>query len=82
MMKLTIVTIQQEAEHDVDWVELNSPVGNMIIQPEHAPMIIELSPQKELVYQLISGKQIRMKITQGIAHITRQGMTVLLPTMS
>lgn len=78
-MKLHIVTTQRSAEYDVDWVELNTPAGNMIIQQGHTSMIIELSSGHELVYQKEDGIRESVMIVQGVAHITRYEIKILLP---
>ena len=78
-MKLRIVTTQRVIEHEIDWIELNTPAGNMIIQHGHAPMMIELRPGHELVFQKSDGSQNSIKIMQGIAHATRYEIKILLP---
>ena len=49
----------------VDWVEMNTPVGNMVIQLGHAPMIIELSQGYDLLYQITGGATESIIIVQG-----------------
>lgn len=66
-------------EHDVEWVELNTPVGNMVIQEGHAPMIVELMQGHELLYQVAGSAVESIFIVQGIAHVTRLEVKVLLP---
>ncbi len=78
-MKLHIITTQRTQSHDIDWIELNTPAGNMVIQHGHAPMIIELNAHEELLYQTTSGLQESIKIIQGIAHVNRDTITILLP---
>ena len=78
-MKLQIVTTQKVIEYSVDWIELNTPVGNIVIQPGHAPLMIELSSGHELLYQKTDGSQESLMIIQGIAHVTRLEVKILLP---
>jgi len=78
-MKLQIVTTQRIIEHEIEWAELNTPVGNMIIQYGHNPMIIELASGHELIYKKEDGPQDSIMIVQGVAHITRNEIKVLLP---
>ncbi|MBP6892536.1 hypothetical protein KBB68_03050 [Candidatus Babeliales bacterium] len=78
-MKLKIITTQRVIEHDIDWIELNTPAGNMIIQQGHAPMIIELRSGHELIYQKSDDSQDSIMIVQGIAHILRHEVKILLP---
>lgn len=78
-MKLKIVTTQKTVEHEVDWVELNTPVGNMVIQQGHTPMIIELSPGYECIYQIFEGSTESIMIVQAVAHVTRFEVQLLIP---
>lgn len=78
-MKLKIITTQKIVEHEVDWVELNTPVGNMVIQLGHAPMIIQLSQGYELVYQISGGATESILIVQAVAHVTRLEVQILIP---
>lgn len=78
-MKLKVITTKRVIEHDVDWVELNTPVGNMVIQEGHAPIMIELMQGNELLFQISGGPVESILIVQGIAHVTRAEVKVLLP---
>lgn len=78
-MKLLIVTTEKIIEYVVNWVELNTPVGNMVIQQQHVPMVVELSPQKKLVFELESGKKESIEISQAVAHVTRSEVKILIP---
>lgn len=78
-MILKIVTTQRVVQHEVEWVELNTPVGNMVIAQGHVPTIVELTVAGELLYQLSSGATESMQIVQGVAHVTRSEVKILLP---
>ena len=78
-MKLKVITTQRVVEHQVDWVELNTPVGNMIVQESHAPMIVQLTPGLELSFQLTGGAIESILVVQGMAHVTRAEVKILLP---
>ena len=51
-MKLSLIDIEKIVTHDVVWVEINTPAGNMVIQATHAPMIIELLSGHDLLFEL------------------------------
>ncbi len=78
-MKLQIITTQRVIEYKIDWIELNTPAGNMIVQPGHAPMMIELRSGHELTYKKFDGTQESIMVVQGIAHIMRHEIKILLP---
>ena len=79
-MKLSIVDTEKVVNYDVEWVELNTPVGNLVVQEGHAPMIIELSLGHEFLFELaVTGEQKKIMITQAIAHVTRTEVKILIP---
>ncbi|OGB97194.1 hypothetical protein A3F06_02280 [candidate division TM6 bacterium RIFCSPHIGHO2_12_FULL_36_22] len=77
-MELVISSPLQRNVHDVAWVELNSDVGNLIIQPSHAPMVIALKRDSQVIYGLMSGKQDTITVVSGIAHVTRESVLLLV----
>jgi F0F1-type ATP synthase epsilon subunit len=42
LVKLTVVSPQQASEYKVQWIEGQTPEGSIIIQPDHAPIIMSL----------------------------------------
>lgn len=78
-MKLYIIDTEKKIEHDVAWVELNTPAGNMVIQDKHVPIIIELVPDQDLLFETVDGKQQTIVIKQAVAHITRNEVKILTP---
>lgn len=77
-MQLQIVGIDQKTEFNVQWVELQTVVGNFIIQIEHAPMIVQLQAKSQVRFGLDSSKQKTVDIAGGIAHVTRNSVTILI----
>lgn len=55
-MKLTIVSLKGKSEHHVVWIEINTPDGNFVIQPQHAPTTFILSEHRDFTYCLTTGK--------------------------
>ena len=77
-MRLHIAGPFEEKNVVVAWVEINTSAGNFVIQPEHAPMIVTLTPQSKIAYRLQSGKEEVREIINGVAHISRKDVTILL----
>ncbi|HJM68692.1 MAG TPA: hypothetical protein QGF02_01980 [Candidatus Babeliales bacterium] len=77
-MELVISSPTQRNTHDVAWVELNSAEGNLVIQPDHAPMVLSLKKDSQVIYGLMSGKQETITISSGIAHVTRKSVLLLV----
>jgi F0F1-type ATP synthase epsilon subunit len=77
-MQLVMVTPNKKEIITIAWIELNTPSGNYVIQPGHAPTILALSKEQPLIYCLKNGKQEIVMVNQGVAQITRNQVTVLL----
>lgn len=69
-IQLTIISPTEQEIHEIIWLEINSPAGNFVIQPGHAPMLITLTPQVPIMYCLQNGKVLSQVITGGILKIT------------
>jgi F0F1-type ATP synthase epsilon subunit len=78
-MKLTIITSSTREEQSISWIELNTPTGNIVIQEKHAPCILELTPNEQILFQLTTGKQKSITIQYGFAHILRDKITIIIP---
>ena len=77
-MKLVLIRPTGKQLFDIAWLELNTPAGNMIIQQDHAPMIVTLTPQKPFTFMARSGKQESVTIHRAVAEITRLSVTIVL----
>ncbi len=63
--------------YEINWVEINTPKGNFVIQPGHVPMIISLSAKKSLTFGLKNGKRESIVIQEGMISINRTHATVI-----
>ncbi len=77
-MKLHIISSFEKKEFTISWLELNTPVGNFVIQPGHVPTVLTLSKNKPIVFELENGKKRVIKGSGGIAEITRTDATILV----
>lgn len=78
-MKFVILTTESKTEHEVAWIEANTPEGNFVIQPQHAPTTLILSPAKDLIYCLKTGKhEVVTPKKGGLLHINTEGATTLI----
>jgi len=78
-MDLNLITPTVTKNLAIAWIELNTSAGNFVIQPGHVPTILVLVPYKEMIFCLRSGKQESILLKhQGIAEITRTGVTVVI----
>jgi F0F1-type ATP synthase epsilon subunit len=77
-MELHIISPEQTITHSVAWVEVETIAGNFVIQPGHAPTILLLSPDKELIFCLINGKQESLLVPRGIMQVSRTAVTLII----
>ena len=77
-MELSIVGINQKQQFVIKWVELQTKVGNFIIQLGHRPMVVELQANSQIRFCLDSSKQDKVDIVAGMVHITRDSVTILI----
>ena len=79
MIKLTIVSVKSKAEHEVTWIEINTPDGNFVIQPCHAPTTFIVSAEKDFIFCSTTGKHETIVPTQpAILYISRTEALLLL----
>ena len=77
-MQLHIAKPTEKKFLEIVWIDIQTPIGSFVIQPEHAPMIATLSPESTVTYGLSNGKQESIIVKYGIVHITRESVTLLL----
>jgi len=77
-MDLIIITPVQELIYGITWLEINTPVGNFVIQPGHAPTVLTLAANEKITFCLKNGKRESMPIKQGVVHITRTAATIIM----
>jgi len=77
-MELSIITPNETADYVIEWIELNTPTGNIVIQPGHTPMILILESDKPAVFRLENGTQESITVRQGIADIRRDRATLVI----
>ncbi len=77
-MQLQIISPLRLNTYDIAWIELNTSVGNFVIQKGHAPTLLVLKAGDEMVFRLKDGKQEVVDVGNGIAEITRDKVVVVL----
>lgn len=76
-MELVLITPTNTHTYSVSWIEAHTDAGSYVIQPNHAPMIVPLAVNKELIFCLSNGKRESILIIRGIMEITRKKATVI-----
>jgi len=78
-VKFNVISPQQTQKYTINWVEINTPSGNLIIQNGHAPMIFTLVANKDVRFQLKTGEEISMLLDrEAFLHVERNEATALI----
>ncbi len=56
-MKLIILSPDKKIDHEIVWIEAETPTGNYVIQPGHVATTFILLEHKPVTYCLNNGKQ-------------------------
>lgn len=77
-MDLTVIGPTTKNTYSINWLEVETSLGNFVIQHGHAPMILLLLPNKDVTIFLTSGKVETFRVDGGILEVNRH--TALLIT--
>lgn len=77
-MKLSIISPNKIIAEGIEWIEINSNVGNFVIQQGHIPMLLVLLPYQQLVYKPTNKNAIHLNITKGFVSVQREIVTALV----
>lgn len=78
-MELRIISSVQTILYRVNWIDIVTTDGSLVILPEHAPMVATLMPKKEFVFECKDGSIEHVLVEKnGIIEVTRTDATVLL----
>ena len=77
-MELTVTDRESSRSFSVAWIEINTPTGNYVVQPGHAPAFFIISPQQPLIFRLKTGKQTAINVRRGIIEVGRQRATLIV----
>ncbi|MCL5436522.1 MAG: hypothetical protein M1549_01425 [Candidatus Dependentiae bacterium] len=75
---LHIVTPISRETIEVEWVEIQTPVGNRVILPHHAPLIAALSPRSTITFKLADGEVNTRFAHSGVLEVNRTRATLIL----
>lgn len=77
-MELTVTDRTSTRSFSVAWIEINTPTGNFVIQPGHAPSFFILSASQPLIFRLKTGKQTAINVHRGIIEVGRKRATLIV----
>lgn len=77
-MNIRVIGPTTHTTMEVAWLEVETNDGNFVIQPDHAPMILALLPEKPVTICLSNGKIETFPNLAGILEIQRTSALLLL----
>ncbi|MFZ5954744.1 MAG: hypothetical protein ACOYT8_06645 [Candidatus Dependentiae bacterium] len=77
-MMLHIISPIRSTTIEIEWIELNTPVGNFIIKQGHIPTILTLTPGAPCIFFGSDGKQETLKPQSALAEISRSAVTLFM----
>lgn len=76
-MNLTIVSPLEKITHKIAWLEVETDIGNFVIQNGHVPTVLILKKDQDVTFCLTNGKQNTIKVHTGVVHVTRDSATII-----
>ncbi|MGE0206831.1 MAG: hypothetical protein AB7R69_03180 [Candidatus Babeliales bacterium] len=77
-MNLTIIKPDEKKTVAIAWIEVNTAVGNFVIQPQHVPMALLVLPHQPITMCLSNGKIETFTTSGGILDVKRNEATLLI----
>lgn len=77
-MELHIITPVSKKSIAVAWIEVFTPLGGLVVQPGHAPLITSLRENSQVTVCLKSGKIETIDISRGLFKVTRKEASIII----
>ena len=78
-MKLTIISPTEEKQVSISWMEVNTDIGNFIVQPGHSPIFVILKKDSPFIFkELDDNEEKEIKISSGILNINNKKALLII----
>jgi len=77
-MEFAIIRPTKTITHQVNWIELESNKGNLVIMPGHAPTFLLTKPQSTVTWESTANAIESLTIGSGIVHVDRTKTTLII----
>ena len=77
-MQLIITRYASQEIYDIEWIEINTEMGNRIIQEGHAPLIVVLKKNSNATFFVKHVGEQSMHISGGLFSVTPDHTILLL----
>lgn len=78
ILELEIITRKDAKQIPVEWINVQSPTGNFVVGPDHAPLVSLLKERGKLTYKEHEGKEVSIDTYGGIFKVDGNKATVIL----
>lgn len=78
MFQLTLVTPTSTVSHEIDWLEIQTQVGNRVIQVGHAPMVALLKSKTSVFFQRTGSDPEELVVADGVCRVERTVVTLIV----
>lgn len=78
MLELAIIGAVTKKNVSIIWLEVQTLMGNLVIQEGHAPMIVILANNQKIIFALNDTTTESMHIVGGLLEITRHTATIIV----
>ncbi len=79
-LTMNLVGPISHTRHTVEEIAITTQEGDLVIYENHAPMIASLKPNHEFSYVHEDGTRERKQVADGILHIERDTVTIIMGT--
>lgn len=78
MFELTLITPTSNRTITVAWLEFETPLGSMVIQRGHAPLVAALQSYREIRFENKHGVVETMELSGGIVEVRRHSALIVV----
>lgn len=77
MINLEVITPYLSYDEKIIWIELDTTVGNIVIKPDHTPMLCYVLDGQNIIYCLPNGKQKILLVKDCLISFMDNNLTLL-----
>ncbi len=77
-VNLNIISIDKSETFIINWIEIFTVSGNIVIKKNHSPLIIELEENKNIIFETEDLKIKSFFIKNGFFHSTRDSIQIFI----
>lgn len=78
LLTLHIITPVSKITYEVEWLEIDTPMGNRVVFPHHAPLIASLKPRSTISFKVVDGTVETRFAYSGVVEIDRTTANIVI----